>query len=87
MNEKQSCYELQMINVRYVSDLSIVGQNSEPVPFVFDLITVTPTADGTVDTKAFCVIVIIIINSATQNHKEVIMAEGTNHSAQLFSPW
>lgn len=28
VNEKQSCYELQMINVRYISGLSIVGHYS-----------------------------------------------------------
>lgn len=87
VNEKQSCYELQMINVRYVSGLSIVGQNSEPVPFVCDLITVTPTADGTELIQKLFVSLLLLLIQPHRTTKRLSWLKVQITAAQRFSPW
>lgn len=68
VNEKQCCYELQMINAHFRLIYSGTKLGAGAICLWFDFHD-THCWCHRGDTKAFCVIV-IIINSATQNHKE-----------------
>lgn len=68
----------------HISGLSLVGQSSESVPFVCDLISMTPTADVTeLIQKLFASLLLLLIQphrTTKTPNAAVIMGEGTNHS-------
>lgn len=68
VNEKQCCYELQIINAHFRFIFSGTKLGVGAICLWFDFHD-THCWCHRADTKAFCIIV-IIINSATQNHED-----------------